>query len=75
MTLIKYRFERLYTDIPKFEEKDHIILANSLTDAIQKFVRKHDLEEPAYWDEPSFEKEIELYFKASQGILSYHISW
>jgi hypothetical protein len=73
--LKKYRFELLETNIPAFVEKDHIILASSFTDAIQKFGRKHDLEAPAYWDEPSFETHIEINFRSTYGIIKYHISW
>ncbi|GAA0372276.1 hypothetical protein [Bacillus horti] len=71
----KYRFELLETDISLFIEKDHVILAGSLEDAIQKFVRKHDLEAPAYWDEPSFDTFIELTFKSAQGSVKYKITW
>lgn len=73
--LIKYRFEIMQSDIQGFVEKDHVILAISLSDAIQKFVRKHDLEAPAYWDEPSFETHIEVSFKKTHGRVRYHISW
>jgi hypothetical protein len=73
--LIKYRFELIETDIEEFVEKDHVIPATSLTDAIEKFVRKHDLEAPAYWDEPSFETHIEVSFKNTHGTVRYHISW
>lgn len=71
----KYKFDLLHANIPDFVEKDHIILAHSLTDAIQKFVRKHHLEAPAYWDEPSFDKNIELIFKSRDGSVKYRISW
>lgn len=71
----KYRFELLKTTIHPFEEKDHIIVANSLADAIQKFVRKHELEAPAYWDEPMFDSDIELTFKRNNDTVTYLISW
>jgi hypothetical protein len=58
-----------------FREKDHIILASSLTDATQKFIRKHELEAPAYWDEPSYDRFIELTFTSDYGAVKYHISW
>jgi hypothetical protein len=73
--LKKYRFELIHTDIPNFQEKDHVIVANSLDDAIHKFVRKHEVEAPVYWDEPSYDKHIELYFKSSHGTLHYQINW
>lgn len=71
----KYRFNLVQNNdsIPK--EPDHIIPAHSLADAIDKFVRKYELEAPAYWDEPFFDKHIELVFKGSKGIEKYHISW
>lgn len=71
----KYHFELIENNLPLFKEKDHIILAISLTDAIQKFVRKHDLEAPAYWDEPSFDTNLELIFKNNQGNVRYLITW
>jgi hypothetical protein len=70
-----YRFELIETDIDHFEEKDHIIPAHSLEKAVEKFIRKHDLEPPAYWDEPSFETEIELTFKEHRGKVTYKIYW
>lgn len=73
--MIKYTFEQLRCSIPLFREKDHIIQAVSLTDAITKFARKHELEAPAYWDEPSFDRNIELTFKRGQGTVTYHIQW
>lgn len=71
----KYKFDLLQSTIKGFKEIDHIIPANSLTDAIQKFIRKHDLEAPAYWDEPSFDKNIEMTFKSDRGDVKYLISW
>jgi hypothetical protein len=73
--LNKYKFNLLHTSISNFKELDHIIPAHSLTDAIQKFIRKHELEAPAYWDEPSFDKNIELTFKSNNDVVKYHISW
>lgn len=73
--MIIYRFELLEKSMPQFKEKDHMIPASSLTDAIQKFARKHDLEAPAYWDEPSFETQIELIFTNEYGRVRYLITW
>jgi hypothetical protein len=73
--LKKYKFELLQTDISGFIEIDHVIPAHSLSDAIQKFIRKHGLEAPAYWDEPFFDKHIELTFKNKHGSVRYHVSW
>lgn len=74
--MIHYTFELLETNVTKFEEKDHVIPANSLTDAMQKFVRKHDMTMPAYWDEPTFDKDIEITFKdLHEGVYRYLIHW
>lgn len=70
-----YRFQLIESNHPYFEEKDHIILAESLDDAIRKFERKHDIEAPAYWDEPSFDREINIIFKDPAGNVTYEISW
>ena len=59
----KYHFNLLQSNITGFLEKDHIIPATSLEDAVRKFTRKHELEAPAYWDEPFFDKNIELILK------------
>lgn len=71
----KYKFELKQCDIPEFREKDHIFPAQSLTDAVTKFTRKHELEAPAYWDEPFFEQSIDLVFKNRYGRVKYQISW
>lgn len=71
----KYKFILKQCTIRGFAEKDHIIPAHSLEDAVQKFIRKHDLEAPAYWDEPFFDQEIEMTFKNEYGEVLYHISW
>lgn len=71
----KYKFDLLHSTITGYYEKDTIIPANSLSDAITKFVRKQELTEPAYWDEPFFDKHIELAFKSKFGEVRYHISW
>ncbi|WP_202077636.1 hypothetical protein [Caldalkalibacillus salinus] len=73
--MTKFTFELIHSDIEKFEEIDHVIPASSLEDAIQKFVRKHDLEPPAYYDAPTFDKEIELYFNSERGKVQYKIMW
>lgn len=70
-----FRFEMLYNHIPEFREKDHIIPAVSIEDAIHKFARKHDLDTPAYWDEPTFDKIMELSFKRGQDEIRYRITW
>src|SRR5690606_2962120 len=71
----KYRFEQLYNEIPGFIERDHIIPANSLEDALQKFTRKHELELPAYWDEPTFDRTMDLSFKREADAVRYRITW
>lgn len=71
----KYKFELIQCTISGFTEKDHIIPAHSLEDAVRKFIRKHELEAPAYWDEPFFDQEIELTFKNEYGDVLYHLSW
>jgi hypothetical protein len=71
----KYIFHLIEATIPYFREKDHVIPAHSLTDAIQKFIRKHELEAPAYWDEPTFDTNIELTFKNEYGKVKYYIQW
>ncbi|MEX2414939.1 MAG: hypothetical protein WD424_02250 [Paenibacillaceae bacterium] len=71
----KYKFDLIQCTITGYREKDHIILASSLTDAIQKFIRKHELEAPAYWDEPSYDRYIELTFTSAYGAVNYLISW
>lgn len=73
--LKKYTFHLIHSSIPYFQEKDHVIPAHSLTDAIQKFTRKHQLEVPAYWDEPFFDTFIELIFKGDNGSVTYKIHW
>lgn len=70
-----YRFRLIQKDHPSFEEKDHVIAAVSLSDAVRKFERKHDVEAPAYWDEPFFDREMELTFKDGVGKVVYEISW
>ena len=71
----KYRFDLLHHDIPGFVEKDHIIEAQSLEDALLKFSRKHELDAPPYWDEPSFDKMIEITFKRAGHGARYRITW
>lgn len=71
----KFTFHLIQTDSLSFEEKDHVILADSLEDAIRKFERKHDVEAPAYWDEPSFDTSIEVAFKDKEGKIVYLITW
>ncbi|WP_025027064.1 hypothetical protein [Caldalkalibacillus mannanilyticus] len=71
----KYTFTLLHSTIIGFKEIDHIILASSLTDAIEKFTRKHNLEAPAYWDEPSFDTFIEMIFSIRDEKITYQISW
>lgn len=73
--MTKYRFDLVESTIAGFKERDHIIPAQSLADAVQKFIRKHELEAPAYWDEPFFDKTIDLTFKNESGNVKYRISW
>jgi hypothetical protein len=72
----RYQFDLLETENLFFEEKDHVILAYSLSDALAKFSRKHDLECPAYWDEPVYDVSMEITFKDSLGErIKYLVSW
>ncbi len=71
----KFTFHLIQSDNLDFEEKDHVIPAESLEDAIRKFERKHDVEAPAYWDEPSFETSMEISFKDAVGKIVYLITW
>lgn len=71
----RYRFDLLHNEITDFVEIDHIIRAHSLEDAVQKFTRKHEIEAPAYWDEPAFDTTMELTFKRGHEAVRYRISW
>lgn len=71
----KYTFHLIRSDSHDFEEKDHVIPATSLEDAIRKFERKHDVEAPAYWDEPTFDTSMEVTFRDKAGKIVYLISW
>jgi hypothetical protein len=73
--LIKYKFHLLHSTVLGFKELDHIIPAHTLAEAIRKFSRKHYLEAPAYWDEPFFDRDMELTFKNEYGEVRYKISW
>lgn len=72
---IKYHFELIRATIPEYKELAHIIHASSLTDAMQKFTRKHQLEMPAYWDEPTYDRQIDIAFKHASGEAVYAITW
>ena len=71
----RYTFQLLGSENPDFEEKDHVILAETLAGAIEKFERKHDLTAPAYWDEPFYERSIKINFKDNVGMVRYSINW
>ena len=71
----KYHFQLQRTTIMEYKELAHVIHANSLADAVQKFIRKHGLEAPAYWDEPTFDRSMEMRFRSSKGDVWYAISW
>ena len=71
----KYQFDFIRTTIPEYKELAHIIHASSLTDALLKFTRKHQLEMPAYWDEPAYDRQIDMAFKHAKGDVWYSISW
>lgn len=73
--LRRYRFHLLHSTIHEFREIDHVYEAHTFADAVRKFGRKHELEPPAYWDEPSFEREMELTFKGPYGEVKYRITW
>lgn len=71
----KYHFDLQRATIPEYRELAHIIHAWSLDDAVRKFTRKHGLEAPAYWDEPSFDNQMDMVFKHERGDAWYSISW
>ncbi|WP_134701672.1 hypothetical protein [Ammoniphilus sp. YIM 78166] len=73
--MTRYKFHLVESQSPHFEEKDHIIFAETLAGAIEKFERKHDIEAPAYLDEPTFDRSIEVMFKDDTGLVRYLISW
>jgi len=73
--LIRYRFDLQRATIPDYQELTHIIHAWSLEDAVIKFTRKHRLEAPAYWDEPTFDRFIEMRFSSGRGDVWYIINW
>jgi len=75
LSMRKYRFDLLFNEIPGFVEKDHIIPAHSLEDAMRKFTRKHEIDLPPYWDEPSYDKSMEVSFKREGATVRYRISW
>ncbi len=71
----RYQFRFIDADNPEFEEKDHIIFADSLLNAIGKFELKHHIEAPAYLDLPSYDKFMEIHFKDSYGYVKYMVTW
>jgi hypothetical protein len=71
----RYFFELLKADHPNFEEKGHVIFSDTLEKAVQKFERMHDVDAPAYWDEPHYDTWIEMDFKDEQGMIRYRITW
>ena len=73
--LHKYEVTLLRSNLPHIVEPSFIIHAQSLADAIGKFARKHRLEAPAYWDEPLYDKEMELIFTRKTGSVSCMIRW
>lgn len=73
--LHKYEITLLRSSLPDIAEPSFNIHAQSLTDVIGKLARKHRLEAPAYWDEPLYDKEIELTFKRKNGSVACLIRW
>ncbi len=71
----RYHFEFIEADNPDFTEKDHIVFAPSLIDAIEKFEKKHSIAAPVFLDLPSFETFMEIEFRDSIGYIKYVISW
>lgn len=71
----RYQFTFLEADNPDFIEKGHIVFADSLQSAIDKFEKKHEMKAPAYLDFPSFEKYMEIHFKDPVGYVKYIVSW
>lgn len=71
----RYQFEFIKAENPEFFEKDHIIFAHSLSEAIEKFEKKHKIVAPAYLDFPSFETFMEVEFKDDIGYITYKILW
>lgn len=56
-------------------DNNQIVPAHTLDEAILKFSRKHELEAPAYWDEPFFDRHIDVQFKAGRNAYRYQITW
>lgn len=73
--LQRYHFRFIEADNPEFVEKDHIIFADTLLNAIGKFELKHSIEAPAYLDLPSYERCMEVHFKDAYGYVKYMITW
>lgn len=71
----KYRFQPIQADFSPLPEFAPVIHAASLADAAEKFARKHGLALPAYWDEPSFEREMEMTFRHAKGSVRIRIVW
>lgn len=71
----RYQFTFVEADNPDFNEKDHIVFADSLLSAIEKFEKKHSIDAPAYLDLPSYETFMEIHFKDSVGYVKYIVTW
>lgn len=71
----KYQFVLLQADFSPVPALAPVIHAESLADAAGKFARKHGLDMPAYWDEPAFEREIDMTFKHAKGSVRCRIAW
>lgn len=71
----KYRFTLLQADFSPPPALAPVIHAESLADAAGKFARKHGLEMPAYWDEPAYDREMEMTFTHAKGSLRCRIDW
>lgn len=71
----KYRFELLESDLSPLPDLAPVIHAESLADAAGKFARKHGLAMPAYWDEPSFERQMDMIFRHDKGSVRCRIFW
>lgn len=71
----KYRFELVDADFSPVPPLAPVIHAASVADAAAKFARKHGLDMPAWWDEPSFEREMDMVFTHAKGSVRCRITW
>lgn len=73
--MTRYTFTLIKADNPHYTEKGHIVFANTLLEAIEKFERINNLTAPAYLDLPAYEKYMEVHFRDQVGYVKYMIAW